>query len=127
MTSVSAAPKQSNGHFIAISSVQLKAYTGNTGSGANSVAGTFSDLGTFGQVPPNTLLKDLGQTVVSSLRLFRKVAPVTNVNGSSPYSGNTGVTFGVSTSATGSLYVGYVELGYEGTGNADAVARFNSF
>jgi hypothetical protein len=128
MASVQAVPKQSQGHYIVLSNFNLKSYSGNSGSGANAVAGTFSAGSPVGAF---TLLKDLGQTVVSTNRLFRKVAPVGGPNGAvtgtGPFAGDTTVTFGVSTVAGATDYfVGYVELGYEGFGTADPVARFNN-
>jgi hypothetical protein len=67
------------------------------------------------------ILKDLGKTVVSSLRTFRKVQLVrhnTNVARS---------TFGVAGQAatTGEDYLtGYIELGFEGAGVPAPVAHF---
>jgi hypothetical protein len=67
------------------------------------------------------ILKDLGKTVVSSLRTFRKVQLVrhnTNVARS---------TFGVAGQAatTGEDYLtGYIELGFEGNGTPAPVAHF---
>lgn len=128
MTSLLASPKQSAGHFINISTggLTLKNYTPGSGSGGSFTVGSFTNNGNV--VPAYTLLRDLGKTVVSSLRMFRLVAPVYNLSGANPYppGNDTNVTFGVSTTVAGVPIVGYVELGAEGTGTADPVARFNS-
>jgi hypothetical protein len=68
----------------------------------------------------SAILKDMGRTVVSSLRTFRKVQLVrpTNVARS---------TFGVAGQAatTGEDYLtGYIELGFEGNGTPAPVAHF---
>lgn len=125
MTSVLSYPKQTNGHFIALSSIALKAYTPGTGSGASFTVGSFAPNTSAG-VSTNSLLKDMGQTIVSSLRVFRKVAPVAPVGvTANPYTGGD-VSFGVSTTTSGTVaLVGYIELGYEGFGGADPVARYN--
>jgi hypothetical protein len=126
MTSVFAGPKQTNGHFITLSTFALKSYTAGTGSGGSFLPGSFEGASLV-TVAPNTLLKDLGQTVVSSLRVFRKVAPVQPVNQANPYTGSLLTTFGVSTQTSGTVVVvGYIELGYEGFGYSDPVARFNN-
>ena len=67
------------------------------------------------------ILKDMGKTVVSSLRTFRKVQLV-RTNATSTRS-----TFGVggSASTTGEdYYSGYIELGFEGNGVPAPVAHF---
>jgi hypothetical protein len=67
------------------------------------------------------ILKDLGKTVVSSLRTFRKVQLV-RTNAVSTRS-----TFGVAGQAatTGEDYLtGYIELGFEGAGVPAPVAHF---
>jgi hypothetical protein len=71
--------------------------------------------------PGGAILKDMGKTVVSSLRTFRKVQLV-RTNAASTRS-----TFGVGGSAatTGEdYYSGYIELGFEGNGTPAPVAHF---
>jgi hypothetical protein len=127
MTSVGASPAQANGHYIALGSVQLKAYTAGTGSGASWRQGTFADDAALAPFPAYTLFKDMGKTEVSSLRMFRLVAPVVSGQNTNPYGASgTGNSFGVSTTVGSNAVVGYVELGYEGFGGADPVARFNA-
>jgi hypothetical protein len=68
------------------------------------------------------LLKDMGRTVVSSLRTFRKVQLV--LSNAAP---NPGSTFGVGgrQTAVGEDYLtGYIELGFEGVGSPAPVAHF---
>jgi hypothetical protein len=140
MTSVGAAPKQSNGHFIAVASVSnvIQYYTPGSGSGASFTVGSFSTInsasgsdnwvqGVAALTAQGALFKDLGQTLVSANRLFRKVAPVIPGTTANPF-GNSGtaVSYGVSTSVTGVPLVGYFEMGYEGFGTAAPIARFNT-
>jgi len=73
------------------------------------------------------LLKDMGVTVVSSLRTFRKVQVVLNTNVAVS---TFGVAGAVATSGTvgagyGEDYLtGFIELGFEGNGNPAPVAHF---
>ena len=70
------------------------------------------------------ILRDMGRTVVSSLRSFRKVQLVlTGANGSN----STLSTFGVGGVASGlgqDYLTGYIELGFEGNGVPAPVAHF---
>ena len=70
------------------------------------------------------ILKDMGKTVVSSLRTFRKVQLVlTGANGSN----STLSTFGVGGRATAvgeDYFSGYIEVGFEGNGVPAPVAHF---
>ena len=81
---------------------------------------TLSTLKTAGKA----ILKDMGKTVVSSLRTFRKVQLVTTgLQGSN----STLSTFGVGGRAASlgdDYYTGYIELGFEGNGNPAPVAHF---
>ena len=66
------------------------------------------------------ILKDLGKTVVSSLRTFRKVQVVIPSN-------STLSTFGVGGRQTGvgeDYLSGYIELGFEGNGTPAPVAHY---
>jgi hypothetical protein len=65
------------------------------------------------------LLKDMGKTIISANRTFRKIQLVANGAGSSS-------TFGVAGDVTTSAdyLTGYIELGFEGTGAPAKVARF---
>lgn len=142
MTSVGSMPKQSNGHFIILSSLAgttgaslVLSYSGSSGSGASSVPGSFTSAtwavpggAATGDVAAFKLLKDMGVTVMSSNRMFRKIAPVKASDGSAgPFAGNTSNYFGVDASSDMSaVYTGFIELGYEGFGNPTPVARYNS-
>jgi hypothetical protein len=70
------------------------------------------------------ILRDMGRTVVSSLRTFRKVQVVLN---NVPTTGAPGSTFGVGGRATGvgeDYLTGYIEVGFEGQGAPAPVAHF---
>jgi hypothetical protein len=116
-------PKQSNGYFVPLKNLlalsTLQQYSGGAGAGGSFAAGTFSkaDWAVTGSVADSLssiggggLLKDMGKTVVSSNRTFRKVQLVTP-------SLSAGVA-GTSTSS-GPYLTGYIELA---TGNALATA-----
>lgn len=67
------------------------------------------------------VLKDMGKTVVSSLRTFRKVQIVLpNSNGLSTF----GVGGKAATAAGEDYFTGYIELGFEGQGSPAPVAHF---
>jgi len=76
-----------------------------------------STLNTSGQ----TILKDLGRTVVSSLRTFRKVQLL--LPNTSTTNGVVGPA-GVAAIPGQDYFTGYIELGFEGGGTAAPVAHF---
>jgi hypothetical protein len=120
------------GYYITVGSILGQVYgrtepTGNTGV----LGGSFSTASWayFGPgksvssiIAAGAVLKDMGRTVVSSLRTFRKVQLVlTNANP------NPGSTFGVGGRQTGvgeDYLTGYIELGFEGNGTPAPVAHF---
>ncbi len=74
-----------------------------------------------GGVQPG-ILKDMGKTVVSSLRTFRKVQLVIAGSNSTVSTFGTG---GQSGTVAGNDYLtGYIELGFEGNGTPAPVAHF---
>ena len=114
------------GYFVSIASLEGKVYAYaptsatvfSTASWAAQPAGvTLSTVKVAGAV-----LKDMGKTVVSSLRTFRKVQLVL------PGSNSTLSTFGVggraATAAGEDYFTGYIELGFEGNGAPAPVAHF---
>ena len=132
MTSLLANTKQMSseiGYFIPVATLTGLIYgrtepAGNTGT----LGGSFSTASWayFGPASLSSvqagggLLKDLGRTVVSSLRTFRKVQLV--LPGNSTFS-----TFGVGGRASGvgeDYFTGYIELGFEGNGRPAPVAHF---
>ena len=67
------------------------------------------------------LLKDLGRTVVSSSRTFRKIQLVVR----DPLNLSTsGVSGQAGTLPNSDYFTGYIELGFDGTGTPAPVARF---
>jgi hypothetical protein len=139
MTSVLTGVKQNLndvGYFINVASLngQVNAYNGNdaapffssaTWALARAGAAT-SFLSSAVATGGSLLLKDMGKTVVSSLRTFRKVQVVraNNLTVST-----FGVGGGVGTGAVGTglgedYFTGYIELGFEGNGTPAPVAHF---
>ena len=120
MASGSQGPKQSNGYFVPLGDCRGKIlkYTGGEGAGGSFRAGAFSAaawensdsssryLSTISSLGAGGLLKDMGKTVVSSNRTFRKVQLVAP----SLAAGVVG-----SRDSNGHYLTGYVELA---TGNA---------
>jgi len=134
MTSLLTAAKQlpnTNGYYIPVGDLVGKVYwhvdVANTGVGG----GTFSTaawaaLGAGASLSSingagKGLLRDMGRTIVSSLRTFRKVQLV--VNSVSTF--GVGGRSGTSATPTGEDYfTGYIELGFDGLGNAAPVAQY---
>ena len=81
--------------------------------------GVVSTLATAGRA----VLRDLGRTVVSSLRTFRKVQLVIANNGAASTFGVNGPLSGTA-SAGVDYFTGYIELGFEGNGTPAAVAQY---
>jgi hypothetical protein len=124
------------GYFINVASLngQVNAYNGNdaapqfscaTWAFAKAGAAT-SFLSSAVATGGSLLLKDMGKTVVSSLRTFRKVQVVraNNLTVST-----FGVGGGVGSGAVGAglgedFLTGYIELGFEGNGTPAPVAHF---
>ena len=154
MASVSSHYNQSGGaYFIVTKDLDLneagatkyvQAFTpaNPAGSGGAFAVGTFAPVGmstVVGLPTPSAdnvkystlvsagkLLKDMGKTVVSSGRTFRKFAPVVPTNGANLTSPSNGV-FGAAPAA-GSAGPGYatfyLEVGRDGAGNPAPVARY---
>jgi len=107
---------QSNGYFVATGSVQLQEYTPGTGSGGSFRVGTFA-AGTAFAAASGDVLRDMGKTVVSSGRTFRKVQFVSSI---------VGVPGGVtdtrdSAHPTVAFRTGYIEVGGGLFGNGSAI------
>jgi len=128
MTSVGSSVKVNNadiGFYINVGSLLGQVYSLNTVAGGPSLsAATWSYWLSSPQTlsslinPGRAVLKDMGKTVTSSLRTFRKVQLVYN---------STISTFGVGGRAASlgdDYYTGYIELGFEGNGNPAPVAHF---
>jgi len=124
------------GYFVPVGSLLGKIYartepTGNTGV----LGGSFSTASWayFGPAALSSInaagagiLRDMGKTVVSSLRTFRKVQLV--VPGGSGATNTSLSSFGVggaaSTTPGQDYYTGYIEVGFEGNGTPAPVAHF---
>jgi len=128
MTSVGSSVKVNNadiGFYINVGSLLGQVYSLNTVAGGPSLSTAtwsywLSSPQTLSSLinPGRAVLKDMGKTVTSSLRTFRKVQLVYN---------STISTFGVGGRAASlgdDYYTGYIELGFEGSGNPAPVAHF---
>lgn len=118
MASGAQGPKQTRGYFVPLGNCANKVlqYNGAAGAGGSFLPGSFTPadwasgqsradplLSTISTVGAGGLLRDMGKTVVSSNRTFRKIQLL------SP-SMNAGVVAGTSTSAAGPFLTGYIEL-----------------
>ena len=103
-------------------------YTPGTGSGGAGVPGSFASynvvsLGTTvnlstAQLKAGNALKDMGKTVVSSGRVFRKVQVMAA-------SGNPGVSGGSVSAGTGDNFLtGYLEVASDAGDTPNSLARF---
>ena len=124
--------KQTNGYFVPLGNCVGKVfqYSSTSGAGGSFLPGNFTAvdwatsagaaLSTISSIGQGGLLKDMGRTVVSSNRTFRKVqlvVPTTLAAG-----GGTGVS---GTATQGNPYLtGYIELGTGATA-ASALASGN--
>jgi hypothetical protein len=113
------------GYFVTLANMVGKVYAYaptsaavfSTASWAATGAGnSLSSISTIG-----CILKDMGKTVVSSSRTFRKVQAVIPASAAPS-------TFGVggrsATAAGEDYFTGYIELGFEGQGSPAPVAHF---
>ena len=135
MTSLQTSQKQNDndaGYFITLGSLigYINARTEPSPAGANTGVngGTFSTAqwafwgagGTSTINASGKLLKDMGRTVVSSTRVFRKVQVVVPGNQLSSF----GVSGPAGTTPNSDYFTGYIELGFDGSGTPAPVARF---
>ena len=130
MTSLLTSTRQTNvndAYFIPLASLYNQVYSYNPTAGQASFStATWAAKGTAGVAKYASsistagagILRDMGKTVVSSSRTFRKVQLVVS----------SASTFGVG-GAQGAAVVedyltGYIELGFEGPGNFAPVAKY---
>jgi len=119
--------KQSNGYFVPLANcvASITQYNGAAGAGGSFLAGTFTRadwatpgngasagalLSSISSIGQGGLLKDMGRTVVSSNRTFRKVQLVVPSNVASGGVAGTATT-------NGPYFTGFIELA---TGNTFA-------
>ena len=112
-------------YYLIVASVgsQTNTYTPGTGSGGATTAGSFSLVTSNADLnavfDAGKLLKDMGKTVVSSGRTFRKFQPVVaTVAGAA--------SFGVSGAAP-AYFSTYLEIGREGQNGTTALPRIARF
>ena len=115
-------PKQTGGYYVPLGNcvASVYSYTAGSGAGGSFLPGTFAASGwtgaalsTISSIGAGGLLKDMGKTVVSSNRTFRKVQLV--VKGAASATTFTGVGGSTNQSTAGPWFTGYIELA---TGNS---------
>jgi len=141
MTSIPARYRQNAPtHYMTISSLQGLVYaynpTANNTTFTNatwaSVGSAYSAAGSpyvSSLAAPGGLLKDIGKSVVSANRYFRKVQLV--VANTGPRPSTNASTFGVAGTNLGTYpnqdyLTGYIELGYEGGGTPAPVVQYGT-
>jgi hypothetical protein len=117
-------------YYISVASMfnKVNAYNPTTNSfstatwcavGGQTLATATGFTSTLSTTTSGVIFRDMGKTVVSSLRTFRKVQVVVP---------NLASTFGVGGRAAGvtgeDFFQGYIELGFEGNGTPAPVAHF---
>jgi hypothetical protein len=126
----------SDGFFVPVASLIGQVYartepTGNTGVlGGSFSTASWAFWGSRATSSINGagagLLRDMGKTVVSSLRTFRKVQLVvpTGSGASNTSVSSFGVGGAAGTIPSQDYYTGYIELGFEGVGTPAPVAHY---
>ena len=136
MTSLLTATKQMSneiGYFVPLADLNGQVYAHLNGAADSGLGGgTFSTaswayLGAGASISSingagKGILRDMGRTIVSSLRTFRKVQLV--VAGSNSTLSTFGVGGKAGTSDGEDYFTGYIELGFEGNGKPAPVAHF---
>ena len=112
-----------NGAFSLSTASWAATSAGNTAGGTRgnmlmSTAGVGAQLAVGG----GAILRDMGKTVVSSLRTFRRVQLV--IAGSNSTLSTFGVRGQSGTNPSEDYFTGYIELGFEGNGVPAPVAHF---
>ena len=136
MTSLLSNTKQNSsegGYFVPVASLIGQIYgRGEPASNTGVVGGTFSTASWayWGSKATSSIngagagiLRDMGRTVVSSLRTFRKVQLVVPNTGNPAGNSSFGVG-GRQGTNTEDYFTGYIELGFEGNGTPAPVAQF---
>lgn len=108
------------GYFYVLSSIvgPAQSFTPGTGSGGATTAGSFAAAslgsGPNARLAAGNLIKDMGKTVVSSGRTFRKFQTIgPSANSASP---TLGVVGGAATATDPGYATFYLEIGRDGAG-----------
>ena len=128
MTSLLTSSRQvssDGGYYIPLASLIGKIYSYNTTTNAVSTAAVWASAGNNGIAKYTSsisslgagVLRDMGRTVVSSGRTFRKVQLVVST-------GSNGVGGNVGTAPLEDFLTGYIELGFDGNGPITPVAAY---
>lgn len=130
MTSLQTSIKQvgaATAYYIPLADIRasILAYNGATFSPATWANAPLTGASSFSSLVQSAgagLLKDMGKTVVSSTRTFRKIQLVVpNAGANSTF----GVAGGIT--ETGAQYLtGYIEMGFEGSAPATKVAKYGA-
>lgn len=133
MTSLLTSSRQvstDGGYYIPLANLVGKVYAYNTTTESVSTAAEWASLYTTGSLTGSVkrfassistlgagVLRDMGKTVVSSGRTFRKVQLVVST-------GSNGVSGAVGTAPLEDFLTGYIELGFDGNGPITPVAAY---
>jgi len=123
------------GYYIPVGSLLGKVYARTEPTGNTGVLGGSFSTASWAYFGPSALssingagagiLKDMGRTIVSSLRTFRKVQLVVPTGTGTNTSVSSFGVGGVAGSSPGQDYfTGYIEVGFEGAGTPAPVAHF---
>lgn len=117
-------------YYLVISSVaeQVLTYTPGTGSGGATTQGSFANMTGVGTAyDAGVLIKDMGRTVISSGRTFRKFQAVLNTNAA--YASSLGVGGVAASGANPGYLTAYLELGRDGSfaGQQEGIPKIARF
>lgn len=114
------------GYFVTLANMAGKVYAYAPTSAAVFSTASWAAVGAGASLSSinaaGGILKDMGKTVVSSSRTFRKVQCV--LPASFPALSTFGVGGRAATAAGEDYFTGYIELGFEGNGTPAPVAHF---
>ena len=114
------------GYYINVGDLRGQIYAYNTTAGQATFSTALwhlsSPYSSLVAVAGGAILKDMGKTVVSSNRTFRKIQMV--YGGATNQLSTNGVVWKAGTTPNEDYATGYIELGFDGTGAPAKVAHF---
>lgn len=125
MTSLQTSIKQveaATAYYIPVADIRtdIKCYRTDINQFSSAVFTQAAPYSTLVATAGGALLKDMGKTIVSSSRTFRKIQLVV------PNSPSTFGVQGAEATVTGDYLTGYIEMGFEGNGAPAKVAKYGA-